>query len=41
MFVRDFMDDGLGDASFVDSEGDRWFTADEYGDRSFMWEYLS
>ena len=36
-----FMDDGLGDASFVDSEGDRWFTADEYGDRSFMWEYLS
>ena len=36
-----FMDDGLDDASFTDSEGDRWFNADEYGDRSFMWEYLS
>ena len=29
------------DDSFTDSEGDRWFNADEYGDRSFMWEYLS
>ena len=36
-----FMDDGLGTDSFTDSEGDRWFTADEYGDRSFMWDYLS
>ena len=36
-----FMDDGLGTDSFTDSEGDRWFNADEYGDRSFMWEYLS
>jgi hypothetical protein len=36
-----FMDDGLGGDSFTDSEGDRWFNADEYGDRSFMWEYLS
>ena len=36
-----FMDDGLGGDSFTDSEGDRWFQADEYGDRSFMWEYLS
>jgi hypothetical protein len=34
-----FMDDGLGEASFTDDEGDRWFKADEYGDRSFMWEY--
>jgi len=34
-----FMSDGLDDASFVDDDGDRWFKADEYGDRSFMWEY--
>jgi len=33
-----FIEDGLGNASFVDSEGDRWFT-DEYGDMSYMWEY--
>jgi hypothetical protein len=33
------MSDGLDDDSFTDSEGDRWFKADEYGDRSFMWEY--
>ena len=36
-----FLDDGLDDDSFVDGDGDRWFKADEYGDRSFMWEYLS
>ena len=36
-----FMDDGLGSNSFVDGDGDRWFNADEYGDRSFMWDYLS
>jgi len=36
-----FMDDGLGSESFTDAEGDRWFKADEYGDRSFMWDYLS
>ena len=36
-----FMDDGLGSESFVDGDGDRWFKADEYGDRSFMWDYLS
>ena len=36
-----FMDDGLGDASFTDDDGDRWFKADEYGDKSYMWEYLS
>ena len=35
-----FLNDGLGDDSFVDSEGDRWFT-DEYGDgRSYMWENI-
>ena len=33
-----FMDDGLDDTSFVDKEGDRWFT-DEYGDMAHMWEY--
>ena len=33
-----FMSDGLDDTSFVDPEGDRWFT-DEYGDRAYMWEY--
>jgi len=33
-----FIEDGLGNASFVDSEGDRWFT-DEYGDMAYMWEY--
>ena len=33
-----FMDDGLGDTSFVDSDGDRWHT-DEYGDMSYMWDY--
>jgi len=34
-----FLNDGLDDNSFVDGEGDTWFKADEYGDRSFMWEY--
>ena len=34
-----FMDDGLGDSSFVDNNGDRWFT-DEYGDMSHMWDYM-
>jgi hypothetical protein len=34
-----FLNDGLDDSSFVDGEGDTWFKADEYGDRSFMWEY--
>jgi len=35
-----FMDDGMEDSSFVDNQGDRWHT-DEYGDRSYMWEYMS
>ena len=35
-----FVLDGIhNDDGFVDSEGTRWNT-DEYGDRSFMWEYL-
>ena len=33
-----FIVDGTEDQSFVDSEGDRWHT-DEYGDRSYMWDY--
>ena len=34
-----FLDDGISEmTSFTDSNGDRWHT-DEYGDRSFMWEY--
>lgn len=33
-----FISDGLDNESFVDVDGDRWFS-DEYGDRSFMWEY--
>ena len=33
-----FMSDGLDDTSFVDADGDLWHT-DEYGDRSYMWEY--
>ena len=32
-----FISDGLDDGSFV-SEGDTWHV-DEYGDRSYMWEY--
>ena len=35
-----FIDDGLSEeSSFVDSSGDRW-NLDEYGDRSYMWDYL-
>ena len=34
-----FLNDGLDDDTFTDSEGDTWSRADEYGDRSFMWEY--
>ena len=33
-----FILNGFDDDSFVDSDGDRWYT-DEYGDRSYMWEY--
>jgi hypothetical protein len=36
-----FMSDGLmDDSSFVDEDGDRWHL-DEYGDRAYMWEYMS
>ena len=33
-----FVIDGTDDESFVDDDGDRWFT-DEYGDMAHMWEY--
>jgi hypothetical protein len=36
-----FIVDGINDENtFVDNDGDRWYT-DEYGDRSYMWEYIS
>jgi hypothetical protein len=34
-----FVSDGLDTDSFIDKDGDRWFV-DEYGDRSYMWEYM-
>ena len=37
-----FMDDGMSNESFVDNDGDRWFTY-EYGDKGggmdYMWNY--
>lgn len=33
-----FIVDGTDEESFVDRDGDRWHV-DEYGDRSFMWDY--
>ena len=33
-----FISDGFDENTFVDNEGDRWHT-DEYGDRSYMWDY--
>ena len=32
-------DKNADEGSFVDVDGDRWNT-DEYGDRSYMWEYM-
>ena len=35
-----FISDGINDMqSFTDDEGDRW-NVDEYGDRSYMWDYM-
>lgn len=35
-----FIVDGVNDQeSFIDNNGDRWFT-DEYGDMSYMWDYV-
>ena len=36
-----FLVDGLDEDTFVDAQGDTWSTVDEYGDKSYMWEYLS
>jgi hypothetical protein len=33
-----FIQTGLETESFIDDEGERWHT-DEYGDRSYMWDY--
>ena len=44
-----FISDGFDDGDFVDKDGDRWTKAgsgnetwnlDEYGDRSYMWDYM-
>ena len=34
-----FIADGLDNTSFVDKDGDTWHL-DEYGDRSYMWDYM-
>tara|TARA_B100002019_G_scaffold135079_1_gene116339 strand:+ start:612 stop:2258 length:1647 start_codon:yes stop_codon:yes gene_type:complete len=34
-----FINDGLDDTVTVDVNGERWY-ADEYGDRSYMWDYM-
>jgi hypothetical protein len=35
-----FIADGINEmSSFVDEDGDRWYT-DEYGDKSYMWDYM-
>ena len=34
-----FIVDGAEDSSFIDESGERWFT-DEYGDMSYMWDYV-
>ena len=31
--------DGLDEMTFTDDDGDTWHT-DEYGDRSYMWDYM-
>ena len=34
-----FISDGFGESTFTDADGDTWHV-DEYGDRSFMWNYM-
>ena len=34
-----FISDGQDESTFVDKDGDLWHT-DEYGDRSYMWDYM-
>ena len=36
-FITTAVDDG---DSFVDAQGDVWNTVDEYGDMSYMWDYM-
>ena len=36
---QQFKTDLFDEDEFVEGEGDRWAKVDEYGDRSFMWEY--
>jgi hypothetical protein len=33
-----FINDGFEESTFVDTSGDVW-KVDEYGDRSYMWDY--
>ena len=34
-----FMSDGQDESTFIDKDGDLWHT-DEYGDKSYMWDYM-
>ena len=34
-----FIADGFNESTFTDNEGETWY-ADEYGDRSYMWDYM-
>ena len=34
-----FIETGFETNNFVDADGDRWY-ADEYGDKSYMWDYM-
>ena len=34
-----FIADGFNESTFTDSEGETWYS-DEYGDRSYMWDYM-
>ena len=36
-FISTAVDEG---ESFVDAQGDVWNTVDEYGDMSYMWDYM-
>jgi len=34
-----FIADGFNESTFTDNEGETWY-ADEYGDKSYMWDYM-
>ena len=36
-----FMDDGIESNLIIDAEGEVWHAIDEYGEPSYMWEYIS